>query len=839
MCKSSTQSLPQSFRFRSLHCLLLLVVLLGCSQSTELKAQSEKNQSTLTVTVGVKNGRLAVDRAKSRDGFVVSDEFRARLQSHLAETEVDRTINVFRDLIFDDLDERFSRLRRVYQYALSVDEEAKEPDDVLTTRVRTFPDEGSVGTWDAFTVEFAKWVEDGHDRSSLKEVFSDGGMLKHLNDISRHTALIFNASVRKPPRPFNAERGTIRFKVADPIGNLEDEQEYVITFPNEPDASKAASKRKNVLKLLKPFSGKLWRPDAMKGKVEDFFAERGLVGIVKISPAGKEPRRIEVPEGARIARVLFSKDVPGDSIEKIAYLLLPDKDFRAFAQTHPLKPVTGINGEVAYQALDYKDLNHTVGTEPYINQFQFQIQQLELSQLGFVAFQLEAPGEVRDQSSGSTFVEIFVNKAEEEETGTKPENPPEPANLVPNNEGVLAARPERPERRTGFVPPEPNFGEGTPSNDTAATTDADAASESEPSPPSASPTPMPRLAREGNETWTPKDKKNYVGFGISYKPGQNVRVFGLFQRERLGFLSPWDDLSIKGGAQENPLGALSYSADWVFFNTLKRRLSFQFSGTSDFVANRLFGGIKTDERRTGGFGRVELELFRDRSGSLMRLYGEGRRTTVDLLQNNVSVLKQNLTTLELGGLYLFESRAAYRPKQLRLEPRVRLGLGFGHDEPKFASLQLTGSYHQQLPFFLETDINGRFAFASNGTPIYELPALGGAEILRGFREDDAIGRVLWSLQNELWTPLPGTGGDQGIRRFLRRQVRLAGFVDLGGIYKAGTTPTGLRVGPGVGMRIIYRPAIIKVDWAYGLGNAAASGRGHGRFYFSIGTNLPF
>ncbi len=200
----------------------------------------------------------------------------------------------------------------------------------------------------------------------------------------------------------------------------------------------------------------------------------------------------------------------------------------------------------------------------------------------------------------------------------------------------------------------------------------------------------------------------------------------------------------------------------------------------------------------------------------MRIYGEGRRTTVDLMQNSVSVLKQNLTTLELGGLYLFESRTAYRPKQFRFEPRVRLGLGLAHDELKFASLQLTGSYHQQLSFFLETDINGRFAFASNGTPIYELPALGGAEILRGFREDDAIGRVLWSLQNELWMPLPGTGdGNQGIRRFLRRQARLAAFVDVGAIYKAGTTPSGMRAGPGMGMRIIYRPAIIKIDWAYG------------------------
>jgi hypothetical protein len=500
--------------------------------------------------------------------------------------------------------------------------------------------------------------------------------------------------------------------------------------------------------------------------------------------------------------------------------------------------VKGINDEVAYQALDYKDLGRNAGTEPFINQFQFQIQQLELSQLGFVAFQAEAPAEIRDQTSGSTFVEIFVNKAEEEQTGAKPEDAGEPANPVPNEEGVLRPRPEKPEGRTSFVPPTPNIGGKSGASENV--------SEDEGINPSRpGPTPTPEAADSSgsspahNNTWRPKDKKNYLGFGVSYKPGQNVRFFGIFQRERFGLLSSQDDLSIKMGAQENALGALNYSADFVLFNRIHRRLSLQLSGTSDFIANRVFAGIKTDQRSTGGVARGELEIFRDRAGAMLRVFAEARSATVTLSQNNQATLKQNLSTLDFGSLFLLESRTSYRPWQFRLEPRLKIGLGLSHDEPTFILLAVSSSYHQQLPHFLETDITLQAKFATDGTPIFELPTLGGAEILRGFREDDALGLRMWALQNELWMPLPGIGDDvKGLRRFLRKQVRLAGFVDVGGMY--GNTPNpGIRIGPGLGTRIIYRPAIIKLDWAYGLGDAATSGRGHGRFYFSVGTNLPF
>jgi hypothetical protein len=803
-----------------------------------------RNQSTLNIFVGVRDGRLVVDRAKSAGGFTVTDEFRSRLRGGTSGAELEKTISRFRDLLFDDLDRKFRSFDKIYRYALNDTEKAKEPNDALTLELRSFPGRAGTGDWAEFSAKFDSWAASaGVDvRYSIKQVFSNSELLQNLSSVGEQTALSYNASAKPPNVSFNAARGSLRFRVDDPIRNLEDENEYLICFPNEPDATKAAEKRKTILKLLKPLEGKLWRGSQIKSMIEEYYAERGLAGVIQISPA-RAPRKIVIPEAARIARLLFHSDVPDAEINKIAYLLLPDKPFRLFAKTRPLTELTFKDAEgkkvASYKGVDFKQLGTAPGTEPFLNQHTLQLQQLELSQLGFTAAPNQTPDEVRDQSSNdSSYVDIYVFKAEEEEKGEKPDNVPEEAVPTANNEGVVKAQTGGAAgSATDFVPSLTI----TPTEKSSAT-DGEATPAPTPAPdPSATASPKPSPTPRSKQAWQPKDRKNYVGFGLRYRPGQSVRIFGLAQRERLGLLSSQDALSVQVGAQDEALGALNYSSDFALFDALgHRRLSLQLTGKSDFEARRVFAGVETDERRTGGLLRAELEVFRDLADSTLRFYAEGQRATVQLLQADQTVSKQNLTTLDLGGLYLFEDRTAYRPKRVRLEPRLRLGLGLAQDEPQFASFLLSGNYHQQLSRTLEADLTGRVELASRQTPLYELPSLGGVDVLRGFREDDAIGRRLWSLQSELWTALPGTAGaESGFRKFLRRQVRLAGFLDLGGAYETTASASGVRFGPGLGARIIYRPAIIKLDWAYGIGDAATTGRGRGRFYFSVGTNLPF
>jgi hypothetical protein len=742
-------------------------------------------------------------------------------------------------LLYNDLDRAFTSLPPVYKYALTGVEQDKEPDDDLTKQVREFS-----GEWAAFDSLFTRWAAGSRNadskRFSLKRVFSDGEMLKDLDNLGVTTPLIFKSKTK--PKPFDAAEGSLKVRVSDPIGNWEDEANYLFEFPGLKDAAAAKKKRENIIKLLKPLEGKFWRSEQIEAKIGEYYADRGLLATSTISPAESALKQIKIIERARLARILFTKDVPLEARDRILYLLLADKDFHSFVEKRPhLTDIEITNKKddgteekvVLYNSLDYCQINACQKQEPYINQLRFQTQQLELSQLGFVASQGETPHADRPEAEAGSYVDLVITKAEEgdEAKGERPPSAPDPVAPVPNEEGIARTGNEELERRAAFVPP--------------------AASLAAPIKPSKSETGAGEQGEEESQedvhrTWTPKDRKNFLGGGIIYRTGQGTRLFGVYQRSRLGLLSalglasPNESLSVKAGDQQSPLGDLSYSADFVLFNFIRRhRLSLQFTGSSDFEARRILAGLSTDERRTGGLGRAELEMFRDRGGSALHLYLEGRHDTVTLLRGEQTIGKQNLTTLDFGGLYTYGSTTAFHPRRLRLEPRLRTGLGLARGESRFNAFLLTGNYHQLLSRYFEADLGGQLEFASRRTPLFEQPSFGGSDVVRGFRRDDAIGRRLWSLQNELWLPVPGTtGSETGIGKFLRRQVRLAAFVDVGGVYDTTGAPAGVRAGPGLGLRALFNPVIIKLDWAYGIGDTA-TGRGHGRIHFGFKTNLPF
>jgi hemolysin activation/secretion protein len=295
------------------------------------------------------------------------------------------------------------------------------------------------------------------------------------------------------------------------------------------------------------------------------------------------------------------------------------------------------------------------------------------------------------------------------------------------------------------------------------------------------------------------------------------------------------------------------------------------TGGSEFESQRFFGGLKTDERRTGGRMRVELELFRRRPGHIfgkafgglfrargrdrLSLFAEGGSQTVALRRDDVTTARQNLSTLDLGASYRFDLAGRGGRTRVEMQPRLRLGFGRSAAEPAFSTLLLVGRLQRREPWRYVFDIAGRFEQASMKTPLFELPSFGGAETVRGFRRDDAIGRRIWSLQPELWLPLPGSTRSryksfsrpegvrpstrEGLREFLRDNLWLAPFFDLGGAHRTTGSRSGLRAGPGLGLRLDYSQVIFKLDWAYGLGEAATTNRGRGRFYFNVTTNLPF
>ena len=137
-------------------------------------------------------------------------------------------------------------------------------------------------------------------------------------------------------------------------------------------------------------------------------------------------------------------------------------------------------------------------------------------------------------------------------------------------------------------------------------------------------------------------------------------------------------------------------------------------------------------------------------------------------------------------------------------------------------------------------MSGQLETSSKNTPIFEQATLGGAEILRGFRTDELIGRKLWSLQPEIWLPVFGINPStkNQFAKLLKENLRIAAFFDVGGIYETSRNFSGLKGGPGIGLRFVKYPIIFKLDYAYGLGSIPFP-RGGGKFYFGVETNLPF
>src|SRR5262249_36965677 len=196
-------------------------------------------------------------------------------------------------------------------------------------------------------------------------------------------------------------------------------------------------------------------------------------------------------------------------------------------------------------------------SEPYLDTFRLQIQALQLQQIGLTL--TPQTNFTRASTTDSSYVDLLVDRAAASASAAgKAGNPGEagnkatrPATALANDQGVIDPNIQTGAQRNGFMP---------------ATLALDSAS-----PSSGSNAEQPTPASQ------PRERKNYVGGGVEYQPGQGVRVFSLYQRSSLGLLSKQDSLSIKAGGQGKALGDLNYFADFVLFNALHRRLSVQFT----------------------------------------------------------------------------------------------------------------------------------------------------------------------------------------------------------------------------------------------------------------------
>ncbi|MGA2881464.1 MAG: BamA/TamA family outer membrane protein [Bryobacteraceae bacterium] len=283
-------------------------------------------------------------------------------------------------------------------------------------------------------------------------------------------------------------------------------------------------------------------------------------------------------------------------------------------------------------------------------------------------------------------------------------------------------------------------------------------------------------------------KSRHIAGGFEYKPGQGFSALGLAQLS---------SMNLSGGGPSGTLGSGSYSASFIGGSA-------SLTAGASMERNRVLDGVKLNEESTAESATLQWEPWRGLDGNTLAFH-------VD--PSHAVVFNQVLNTIDPGVQFVHNDFTSEYPSRTLIEPRVLIDL-------RFADCILTANTHRSFDHW-EYDLSGRFENAVGNPPIFELPSLGGADTVRGFRADDAIGRRLWSAQSELWHDLPRWP-----------ILKIATFLDLGGAYQTTGSYAGLRAGPGTGLRLDLRVAVLKFDWAYGFGQATTGGS-RGKFYFNV------
>ena len=125
-------------------------------------------------------------------------------------------------------------------------------------------------------------------------------------------------------------------------------------------------------------------------------------------------------------------------------------------------------------------------------------------------------------------------------------------------------------------------------------------------------------------------------------------------------------------------------------------------------------------------------------------------------------------------------------------------------------------------------------------PQVELPTFGGDASVRGYKVDAGLARTVWAVQNEAWFPVRLDLGLPGaLSSFLRRNVAVAVFGDVGGLVDSEDSFKGVKAGAGVGLRLVWQDFLtLRLDWAHAIGDQDRAPR-EGAVYFTVTTRRGF
>jgi hypothetical protein len=781
---------------------------------------------------------------------------------------------------FEEADEKYRQRQEAYDNLLM-----EVNNKTLTKDVRNFS-----GTWKEYIRNedddtkdgvFAKWRRAAQSSESLRKAYEDVGKVFEdfdvdftvvelgeailalgpaLNSRLAGSPIIYDSEIGDDQPSIDAGPGTICLRVPDPMPRYKADSPgkppgFPISPKSEIDFTQEALQRTKL-------AGRPWNQNAINAAIIEFYEDRGYKVNLSTSPGGEANKAVMVRRW-QVDRV-FLPTMDETQIENILATVLPGKSYKEFIRNQHdgsekkkyLQPFSKGDEKFERLLIDYqnpaeKDEEGSKfkrlavdDASLYFNQYRLQRLQTALATIGYTAVANPPRDSVEEEAAYLDLIIVETeDKAKEKEKASEQPADKPASGTAESGAGQPSSETNQPAAEVNPSPTPLPTASPLPSPTPMVTPTATPATTPSSTP---SPTPTPSTGSTAatdspSPQFAPWDfckGNNFLGGGFEYKPDQGVRYFGVYRCRKLGPGA----LELQLGGHGGALGGGSYSYT-------RKRFSLNLNSSSEFEASRLFGGLKTSERRNGGLAHVEWLLSDPKKDDRLRLFAEGRHQTVELLRDDKTISKQNITTLDLGLDFALDRRMAIYPTILKLRPQLRLGLGLAANEPSFTVFTLVGDAHSELTRLLELNLAGRIGLASSRTPIFEQLSFGAAEVVRGFRRDDAIGRKLWSIQPELWLrlrgfsapsqpPAPGDDAAQegklaGLKRMLRESMSLALFYDVGGVYRTIDSQPGLRSGPGLGLRFSYKKAaVFKLDWAYGLGDGV-SGNGRGRFYFTI------
>ena len=633
-------------------------------------------------------------------------------------------------------------------------------------------------------------------------------------------------------------RGRVPFKVRNPVSATYASRSNILFLANSRQWVDAGISSSDLEPLLRKQQGRLWFAQNFHRDLDDYFERMGYdvqpesadatltVGIAVTPPASRSrSRRIIIQGSPHLRSIQVGLDTNEVSrVLRALYMLLPCQDYQAvsrdwphYLQRFPL-PWHGTNADHSQAILYGSQLSLIEGpgtnlaiAQWYVNRLELQDRLRGLQIVGFAANLLGAATEHRTNKLADLYLAPLAGS-----------NAVLPASAPTNGQPSVVA--ESDEDNLG-----PSFG------NTNAVARLPSVRSARTSKQAAEPSAGVLPDREPRRQKLEPEHHHSIEVGLSVASKQDVRVYAAYSQSGL---TTNDALAASAGFQQQPLGSLNYTHDFLAFDALQRRWSMTGAGFSDYDPNRLLDGVSTTERRTGGTVASQLELFRDWDHHWLRLDVSGGWREVQDKPNSLPSTLNQITDADCGLLYFWRRDGTKYSPNVQLEPHVRLGWSAA-TAAWFAEPGLRASTHWLLPAFLEFDVRATGLWASPETPLNEQPSFGGEDSVRGYRADAGIGRAVWAVQNELWLPLRYNWGyGEWADRVLRRYVRLAAFLDVGGVYQTSEAFSGFKAGAGLGLRVLVQDSfVLRLDWGQALtGND--SGRGGSFVYLSVSTRRP-